>query len=106
MGRGTDTYLPAVPILMIFSIYMLTIGIDRIIADQIIYIFGREKTDAKLVLIGGLLNLVLNTLLLITKTFTPTTVIATTLIANLVVITMEYRLVKRELNLDIQLFAF
>jgi len=106
MGKGTDTYLPAVPILMVFSIYMITIGIDRIIADQIIYIFGREKTDAKLVLIGGLLNLVLNTLLLITKTFTPTTVIATTLIANLVVIAMEYRLVKKEIKLDIQLFAF
>ncbi|BCZ49390.1 heteropolysaccharide repeat-containing protein [Clostridium gelidum] len=106
MGRGTDTYLPAVPILMVFSIYMLTIGVDRIIADQIIYIFGREKTDAKLVLIGGLLNLVLNTLLLITKTFTPTTVIATTLIANLVVIAMEYRLVKKEIKLDIHLFAF
>ena len=106
MGKGTDTYLPAVPILMVFSIYMLTIGIDRIIADQIIYIFGREKTDAKLVLIGGILNLILNKLLLITKTFTPTTVIATTLIANLVVIAMEYRLVKKEIKLDIQLFAF
>jgi len=106
MGRGTDTYLPAVPILMVFSIYMLTIGIDRIIADQIIYIFGREKTDAKLVLIGGILNLILNALLLITKTFTPTSAIATTLVVNLVVIAMEYRLVKKELNLDIQLFAF
>ncbi len=98
MGRCTDTYLPAVPILMVFSIYMLTIGIDRIIADQIIYIFGREKTDAKLVLIGGILNLILNTLLLITKPFTPTTVIATTLVANLAVIAMEYRLVKKNLS--------
>ncbi|MDR3594265.1 oligosaccharide flippase family protein [Clostridium sp.] len=106
MGKGTDIYLPAVPILMVFSIYMLTIGIDRIIADQIIYIFGREKTDAKLVLIGGILNLMLNKLLIITNTFTPTTVIATTLIANLVVIAMEYRLVKKGLNLDIHLFAF
>jgi hypothetical protein len=55
---------------------------------------------------GGILNLVLNTLLLITKTFTPTTVITTTLISNLVVIAMEYRLVKKEIKLDIQLFAF
>ena len=106
MGKGTDMYLPAVPILMVFSIYMLTIGIDRIIADQIIYIFGREKTDAKLVLIGGILNLILNELLVVTKTFTGTTVIATTLIANLVVIGMEYRLVKKELKLNIHLFAF
>lgn len=106
MGKGTDIYLPAVPILMVFSIYMLTIGIDRIIADQIIYIFGREKTDAKLVLIGGILNLALNFLLVITNTFTGATVIATTLIANLAVIAMEYGLVKKDLNLDIHLFSF
>lgn len=106
VGRGTDTYLPAVPILMVFSIYMFTIGIDRIIADQIIYIFGREKTDAKLVLIGGILNLILNTLLVITKTFTSTKVLLTTLIANLVVMALEYRLVKKEIKLDIHLFAF
>ena len=106
MGKGTDKYLPAVPILMVFSIYMITIGIDRIIANQILYIFGKEKADAKLVLIGGILNLILNILLLITKTFSGATVIGTTLIANLVVIAMEYRLVKKELKLDIHLFAF
>ncbi|OOM75440.1 putative O-antigen transporter [Clostridium puniceum] len=106
MGNGENKFLAAVPILMVFSIYMITIGIDRIIADQILYIFGKEKADAKLVLIGGILNLILNTLLVITNIFTPTTVIGTTLIVNLVVIAMEYRLVKKELKLDIQLFAF
>lgn len=106
MGKGTNDYLPAVPILMVFSIYMLTIGIDRIIADQILYIFGKEKADAKLVLIGGILNLILNIILVITKTFTGATAIGTTLIANLVVIALEYRLVKKELNLNIRLFAF
>ncbi|MFT8343880.1 MAG: oligosaccharide flippase family protein [Clostridium beijerinckii] len=106
MGKGTDVYLPAVPILMVFSIYMLTIGIDRIISDQIIYIFGREKTDAKLVFVGGLLNLILNALLIFANMFTPTKVIATTLISNLVVMALEYRLVKNELNINIRLFAF
>jgi O-antigen/teichoic acid export membrane protein len=104
-GKGKDIYLPAVPILMVFSIYMLTIGIDRIIADQIIYIFGKEKKDAKLVLIGGVINLILNLLLVVTNSFTPTKVIIMTLIANLAVITMEYRLVKKEIKLDIKLFT-
>ncbi|WP_238916052.1 oligosaccharide flippase family protein [Clostridium sp. YIM B02555] len=104
-GGGTDIYLPAVPILMVFSIYMLTIGIDRIIADQIIYIFGKEKKDAKLVLIGGIINLILNLLLVVTNTLTTTRVITMTLIANLAVIAMEYRLVKKEIKLDIKLFS-
>ena len=91
---------------MVFSIYMLTVGIDRIIADQILYIFGKEKEDSKLVLIGGILNLILNLILVITNTFTPTTAIVTTLISNLVVIALEYRLVKKELNLNIKLFVF
>ncbi len=51
-GRGY-TYIAAVPILMVFSIYLMAVGIDRIIEQQIIYVFGYEKADTKLALYGG-----------------------------------------------------
>lgn len=105
-GHFRPDYLPAAPIMMVFSIYMLTIGVEGIIANQIIYLHGREKTDAKLVLIGGILNLILNTILLASKKFTPTTAIITTVISNLVVVALEYRLVKRGIKLKISLFTF
>lgn len=59
-----------------------------------------------LVLIGGILNLIFNTTLFLTGTFNMVTAISTTLLANLIVIGLEYRLVKKVIKLDIHLFAY
>ncbi len=99
-------FIEAIPIMFVFSIYMLTIGVEGIIANQMIYLNGREKDDVKLVLIGGALNVVLNMGLAMTGKFTPTNAIITTLIANLIVIVLEYRFVRKVIKIDINLFAF
>lgn len=103
---GGAQFLPAVPVMIVFAIYMLSIGVEGVIANQIIYLYGKEKDDAILVLIGGILNLIFNTTLVVTGTFTMVTAIATTLIANLIVIVLEYRMVKKVIKLDIHLFAY
>ncbi|AIY80102.1 polysaccharide biosynthesis family protein [Clostridium botulinum 202F] len=99
-------FIAAAPVMFIFSIYMLTIGVEGIISNQMIYLNGREKDDVKLVLIGGVLNVILNIGLAITGNFTPTNAIITTLIANLIVIVLEYRFVRKVIKIDINLFAF
>ncbi|NFE84227.1 flippase [Clostridium botulinum] len=99
-------FIAAAPVMFIFSIYMLTIGVEGIISNQMIYLNGREKDDVKLVLIGGVLNVILNIGLAITGKFTPTNAIITTLIANLIVIVLEYRFVRKVIKIDINLFAF
>ncbi|GAA0076911.1 lipopolysaccharide biosynthesis protein [Clostridium sp. CTA-5] len=103
---GGAKFIEAVPVMIVFSLYMLTIGVEGIIANQMIYLHGKEKDDVILILIGGVLNLIFNTALLLTGKFTATTAMATTLIANLIVIVLEYRLVKKVLKLDINLFSF
>ena len=103
---GGSEFLPAVPVMAIFAIYMLSIGVEGIIANQIIYLYGKEKNDAILVLIGGAINLFFNISLVTMGKFTMVTAIATTLIANLIVIGLEYRLVKKVIKLDIHLFAY
>lgn len=103
---GGAKFLPAVPVMVVFSIYMLSIGVEGVIANQMIYLHGREKDDAMLVLIGGVINLGLNVLLVVTGTFNMVTAISTTLIANLIVIFLEYRLVRKVIKLDIELFAY
>ncbi len=99
-------YLSAAPVLMIFAIYLISFGIEQIIANQMIYLHGKEKTDAYLVLAGGIINLILNIALYTFGIFTMETAIITTLIANIVVIILEYRLVKEVIRLDIKLFSF
>lgn len=103
---GGAEFLPAVPVMVVFSIYMLSIGVESVIANQMIYLHGKEKNDAILVLIGGVINLILNILLVVTGTFSMVTAIATTLLSNLIVIVLEYRLVRKVIKLDIHLFAY
>ena len=103
---GGPSYLSAVPVMMVFAIYMLSIGVEGVIAQQMIYLHGKEKEDAILVLIGGIINLIFNILLVVTGNFNMVTAIVTTLIANLIVIGLEYRLVKKVIKLDINLFSF
>ncbi|WP_294377406.1 oligosaccharide flippase family protein [uncultured Clostridium sp.] len=103
---GGAKFLPAVPAMIVFALYMLTLGVEGVIANQMIYLHGKEREDAMLVLIGGIINLVLNVLLVVTGTFSMVTAIATTLIANVIVIFMEYRLVKKVIKLDINLFSY
>lgn len=103
---GGAEFLPAVPVMVVFSIYMLSIGVESVIANQMIYLHGKEKDDAILVLIGGIINLIFNILLIVTGTFSMVTAIATTLLSNLIVIVLEYRLVRKVIKLDIHLFAY
>ena len=99
-------YLSAAPVLAIFAVYLISFGIEQIIANQMIYLHGKEKTDAYLVLAGGIVNLILNTVLYVLGVFTMETAIITTLIANIIVIILEYRLVKKVIELNISLFSF
>lgn len=103
---GGAEFLPAVPVMVVFSIYMLTIGVESVIANQMIYLHGKERDDAILILIGGIINLVLNILLVVTGTFSMVTAIGTTLISNLIVIVLEYRMVRKVIKLDIHLFEY
>lgn len=104
-GRGYR-YIGAVPILMVFSLYLIATGIDRIIEQQIIYVFGYEKADTKLALYGGVVNLILNYALVLFGIFTPEMAVVTTLIADIFLISLEYNyLVKRVIKIDIKLFS-
>ena len=97
--------MPAASAMIIFSIYMISLGIEQIIANQMIYLHGKEKTDAYLVLTGGVINLGFNVLLSVVGKFTMETAIITTLLSNTIVIFLEYRLVKKVIKLDVKLFS-
>jgi len=100
-----EDYVPWYPLMMGFSVYMLTVGIQGIISNQIIYLHGKEREDVKIFFIGGVCNVVLNVLLLITNMFAATNSIIATMISNIIVILLEYRVVKKQIKLDIHLFS-
>jgi O-antigen/teichoic acid export membrane protein len=105
-GREGSIYVPWFPLMMGFSLYMLTIGVQGIISNQIIYLNKKENEDIKIFFIGGVCNVVLNAFLVGVNMFTATNSIIATMISNIIVIVLEYRVVKRQIKLDIHIFAF
>lgn len=99
-------YQPVIPVLMVFAIYMLTLGVQNIISNQIIYIHQKERQDSVIIFIGGIINFLLNMLLVALGKFNASTVIGTTVIANIVTIILQYRLAKQCIGSDINLFNF
>lgn len=101
-----QNYVPWYPVMIGFSIYMLTIGVQGIISNQIIYLYKQENEDVKIFFICGIFNVAVNFTLIFFNVFTPANSIMVTMISNVLVIILEYRIVKRKLKLDIKLFAF
>ncbi|CUO43816.1 oligosaccharide flippase family protein [Clostridium disporicum] len=91
-------------LLRIFAIYMLTIGVDYILANQVIYIQRKEKSLIKMLFVSGILNLVCKVLLIVSGMFNIYTAIGTTLIANIILILLEYYYVRKKMLVNISLF--
>lgn len=89
-----------------FSLYMLTVGVQGIISNQIIYLYKKEREDVKIFFIGGICNLAMNGILLASNMFTGTNSIIATLISNIIVIILEYRVIKKQIKLNLHLFSF
>lgn len=102
---GGEQFIYAAPILSVFSIYMITVAYENIISNQVMYINGREKDQVRMVFFAGIVNLLLNLLLVRIGLFNATNAIITTTIANSILILVEYIYVKRKLKIDIKLFS-
>jgi O-antigen/teichoic acid export membrane protein len=103
---GGSQFAAAGSALAVFSIYMISLGIESIFSNQIIYVKKRENTLVKFIFLAGFVNLGLNVLLLNLKLFTPATAIFTTALANYLLLTMEYVFIRRYLKVDFKIFQF
>lgn len=101
---GGREFIAAAPVLSAFSFYMIILGIDFILANQIIYVKKKEHILVRLVFLCGFLNLGLNVLLLQFDLFTPVTAILTTAVSNLLLVLLEYGYIRRYLKVDYRLF--
>ncbi len=99
-------FVPWASLMSVFSLYMLTVGVQGVVSNQIIYLNKKEKEDVKIFFIGGIFNLAMNGILLLTNTFSGKNSLIATMISNIIVIILEYRIVKKQIKLDIHLFSF
>lgn len=103
---GGAEFINAGSVLAIFALYMITLGFESILSNQVIYIKQKEAILVRFIFIGGFANLALNSLCIYFGVLNAGTAILTTAIANLVLITCEYTYIKRVLKIPIRLLSW
>ena len=102
---GGEQYMPARYMMALFAIYIITLGYDAILSNQIMYIKRKEVQQVKMVFLGGVINLILNLIVVFTGNFIGEIAIITTMIANIVVIVIQHIYIKKKMNLDFNIFG-
>jgi O-antigen/teichoic acid export membrane protein len=103
---GGKEFAAAGTVLAAFSFYMISVGIEMIFANQIIYVKKRENTLVKLIFLCGVINFGFNILLLKLDYLTPTTAIFTTALSNYFLLILEYIFIRKHLKVKYNPFEF
>ncbi|MFK9090242.1 oligosaccharide flippase family protein [Bacillus salipaludis] len=101
---GGKEFAAAGPVLAVFSFYMVSVGIESILANQIIYVKRRENTLVKLIFICGFINFGFNFILLKLGIFSSASAIFTTAISNYLLLTLEYIFIRKYIKVKYKLF--
>ena len=103
---GGSEYIAAGPVLMVFGVYMITMGYEYILSNQVLYLKKKEKIQVRLLFVGGIINLFLNYLLVKLGIFNAENSVITTMISNSIFFSMEYIYVRKVMKLKINIFGF
>ena len=102
---GGKQYVDAIPIFSIFSIYVITLGYESILTNQILYIKGKERELVVIGLIGGVINLIMNVLLVKFNILEPKMFIFTTMVSNILVVLFQNYYVKKYFEINFNIFS-
>lgn len=103
---GGNDYIEAGSVLIVFGIYMITMGYEYILSNQVLYLKKKEKIQVRLLFTGGVINLVLNYSLVKLGWFNAENSVITTMISTCIFFVMEYIYIKNIMKLKINLFGF
>lgn len=93
-----NEYIKCVPILVIACILRIFLSTESILTNLVMYPNNREKKLLKFSFGCGILNLILNSLLVIFKILNPISAMITTLVAEIALIIIEYIYINKKIN--------
>ena len=93
-----EEYLGAGLTLSLFSLRYIMGMCDLTLANQVIFVHGEEKRLAKLYFIGGITNLILNSLLVMLNLLSPELLIITTFISEVLLIILMNKCIRKNIN--------
>ena len=102
----SGTVPKAIPVMAIFSLYMLSLGFEAIVTQQILYVKRKEKIIICFITLCGTINIFLKVILISIGKFSPVTASLTTCIVNFILVALEYTYSKKILKVNIKYFKF
>ena len=95
-----DVYTYTYPVLMCAAVSRIIYGYQSIMTYLVMYVNGKEKRLTLLLFQGGVVNMILDFILVILGKFTPLSSLITTVLSVMVFIFSSARFAKRELGLQ------
>lgn len=102
---GGGKYDASIPVLIIFAIRTMESSVYTICANQVLYVKNQEKFLVRILLVGGVLNVVMNGLLMLAGFYSPVTAISTTLVAEIVVMAVIFWFIRNRLEINFHFFT-
>jgi O-antigen/teichoic acid export membrane protein len=102
---GGKDFVATIPVLRVFSIYMISVGIEALLTRQVVYIKKKEKLLVNFILVCGILNLITKIVLLKLNMLTSTTAIIATCTANYLLIIIEYIYIRKSIKLNFNILS-
>ena len=99
---GGEKYAIAGVTLQLFAIRMIPCLFDRVLSSQILFVNKKERQIAKLYLITGGINLLLNTILLMTNMINANNLVITTMISESILVLLQLYEVQKLHNAEIK----
>lgn len=102
---GGSQFVQAIPILSMFAVYMVVLGLENILTNQIMYVKRQEKVQVRIVFLCGFLNLLFNIGLITLGAFTPMAALVTTTIANGLLVAAQYWYIRVRMKFHFIIFS-
>lgn len=83
----------------------IIISIESVLTNLVLYVNDKEKTIVKISFIYGIANLVMDSILIVLKIFTPFTAMLTTGIAELALIVTQYLYINKKMNIKVPIIT-
>lgn len=100
-----NAYAESIPVLKVFSIFIIVSGLDFLLVNSVFYVKKKEKLAMILVSSFGFINLIMKIILIKYNLLNHITAIASTTLVDFLLVTLEYTIIKRTLNVNMNLFS-
>lgn len=103
---ASPKWIAAYPVMQVFALRCIITSVYSVFTNQIMYLHNQERSMVKILAVGGVLNFVFDGILALTGNLTPVAAIASTGIAELIMLSVMYWFIRKRMNVEFKLFAF